>query len=77
VLDARRRPSLLYFSHFATRTVDNIVDLYAAKPNIRPESRFLFTPFAFDAPVRGVPAVISSKMFLICQNSTLSQKTLS
>jgi len=59
VLDARRRPSLLYFSHFATRTVDSIVDLYAAKPNIRPESRFLFTPFAFDAPVRGVPVGMS------------------
>jgi len=30
VLDARRRPSRLYFLHFATRTVYNIVDLYAA-----------------------------------------------
>ena len=27
---ARRRPSRLYFSHFATRTVYNAVDLYAA-----------------------------------------------
>ena len=52
VLDAPRRPSRLCFSHFATRTVDNTVDLYAAKPDIRPESRFLFTPPAFDAPVR-------------------------
>jgi len=26
---ARRRPSQLYFSHFATRTVNNTVDLYA------------------------------------------------
>ena len=43
VLDARRRPSRLYFSHFATRTVDNTVDLYAAKPDIRLESRFLPT----------------------------------
>ena len=25
------------FSHFATRTVDSTVDLYAAKPYIRPE----------------------------------------
>jgi len=55
VLDARRRPSRLCFSHFATRTVDNTVDLYAAKPDIRLESRFLPTPPAFDAPVRGVP----------------------
>jgi len=42
------------FSHFATRTVDNTVDLYAVKPDIRPESRFLPMPSAFDAPVRGV-----------------------
>ena len=40
VLDARRRPPRLCFSQFATRTVDNTVDLYAAKPDIRPESRF-------------------------------------
>jgi len=59
VLDARRRPSQLYCSHFATRTVDNTVDLYAAKPDIRPESRFLPTPFAFDAPVMEVPVEIS------------------
>ena len=52
-LDACRRSSRLYYSHFATRTVDNTVDLYAAKPDIRPESRFLPTPPAFDAPVRG------------------------
>jgi len=43
VLDSRRRPSRLYFSHFATRTVDNTVDLYAAKSDIRPESRFFPT----------------------------------
>ena len=56
VLDARRRPSRLYFSHFATRTVDNTVDhLYAAKPDIRSESRFLPTPPAFDAPLGGFP----------------------
>jgi len=55
VLDARRRPSRLYFSHFATRnvTVDNTVDLYAAKSDIRSESRFLPTSPAFDASVRG------------------------
>ena len=56
---ARRRPSRLYFSHFATRTVDNTVDLYAAKPDVRPESRFLPTPPAFDAPVKGIPVGIS------------------
>jgi len=54
VLDACRCPSRLYFSHFATRTVDNTVDLYAAKPDIRSESRFFPTPPAFDAPFRGV-----------------------
>ena len=59
MLDARRRPSRLCFSKFATRTVDNTVDLYAAKPDIRPESRFLPTPPALDAPVRGVPVGIS------------------
>ena len=59
VLDARRRRSRLCFSQFATPTVDNTVDLYAAKPDIRPESRILPTPPAFDAPVRGVPVGIS------------------
>ena len=56
MLDARRRPSRLCFSQFATRTVDNTVDLYAAKPDVRPESHFLPTPPAFDAPVRGFPS---------------------
>jgi len=51
VLDACCRSSRLSFSHFATRTVDNTVDLYAAKPDIRPESCFLPTPTAFDVPV--------------------------
>jgi len=59
VLDALRRPSWLCFSQFATRTVDNTADMYAAKPDIRPESRFLPTPTAFDAPVRGIPVGIS------------------
>ena len=58
MLDARRRPSQLCFSQFATRMVDYTIDLYAAKPDIRPESRFLPTPPAFDAPVRGVPVGI-------------------
>ena len=66
MLDARRRPSRLCVSHFATRMVDNI-DLYAAKPDIRPESRFLPTSPAFDAPVRGVPVGI-----LLCR---LARKT--
>jgi len=59
VLDACRRSSRLCFSHFATRTVDNTVDLYAAKPGIRPESRFLPTPPAFDVPIREVPVGVS------------------
>ena len=59
VLDAHHRPLWLCFSQFATHTVDNTVDLYAAKPDIRPESRFLPTPPACDAPVRGVPIGIS------------------
>ena len=37
VLDARCRPSRLCFSQFATPTVENTVDLYAAKPGIHPE----------------------------------------
>ena len=64
LLNACRRPSRLCFSHFATRTVDNTVDLYAAKPDIRPESRFLPTPPAFDAPVRGVSVGISPPRLL-------------
>ena len=61
---ARRSPlaavcSGFVFSQFATRTVDNTVDLYAAKSDIRPESRFLPTPPAFDAPVRRVSVAIS------------------
>ena len=59
VFDACRRSSRLCFSHFATHTVDNTVDLYAAKPDIRPELRFLPTPPAFDVPVRAVPVGIS------------------
>ena len=58
-LDACRGSSRLYFSHFATRTVDNTVDLYAAKPDIRSESRFSPTPPAFDAPVMGIAVGIS------------------
>ena len=57
-LDACRRSSQLCFLQFAIRTVDNTVDLYATKPYIRPESRFLPTPPAFDIPVRWVPVRI-------------------
>ena len=35
ITNACRRSLRLCFSHFATRTVDNTVDLYAAKPDIR------------------------------------------
>jgi len=56
---ARRRPSRLYFSHFATRTVYNTIDLYAVYAAIFVQNRvFLPTPPAFDAPVRGVPVGI-------------------
>ena len=58
---ARCCPSRLCFSQFATCTVDNTVDLYTAKPDIRPESRFLPTPPAFDATVRGVHVGISPR----------------
>ena len=57
-MSARRLPAFvaaLFFTLRDSYTVDNTVDLYAAKPDIRPESRFLRTPPAFDAPVRGVP----------------------
>jgi len=36
------------FSHFPTRTVDNTVDLYAAKPDIRPE--LLCLPHLYSTP---------------------------
>ena len=51
MLDVRHRPSRLCFSHFATRTVDNTVDLYATMPAIRQESHFCPTSAAFDVPV--------------------------
>ena len=56
VLDARRRLSRLYFSHFATRTVDNTVDLYALKSDIRPESRFCLPHLHSTPPLEGFPS---------------------
>ena len=59
---ARHRPSRLYFSHFAARTVYNTVDLSVCGvcSDIRSESRFFLpTPPAFNAPVRGVSVGIS------------------
>ena len=57
------RPNFVAALFFTLRdsvlSVENTIDLYAAKPDIRPESRFLPTPPAFDAPVRGVPLGIS------------------
>jgi len=67
-LDACRRSSRLYFSHFATRTVDNIVDLYAAKPDTRQKSSFLPTPPAFDAPVNVVSVGISPSRLALKKN---------
>ena len=61
MLDARGRSSRLYFFlQFATRTVDNTVDLYAVYAAIFVQNRVLPTPPAFDAPVRGVPVGISA-----------------
>ena len=40
------------FSHFATRTVYNTVDLYAVYAAIFVQNRVFATPPAFDAPVR-------------------------
>ena len=61
VLDTRRRPSRLCFWHFATRMVDNTVDLYAVISEASYSSRMAFLPTTpvFDALVRGVPVRIS------------------
>ena len=47
---ARRRSSRLCFSQFATRTVDNTVDLYAAKPDIRQKSQIFVQNRVFCLP---------------------------
>ena len=49
-LDACRRPSGLYFSHFGTRTVYNTVDLYGVYAVIFVQNRVFAYP-----TVRGVP----------------------
>jgi len=41
---ARRRPSRLYFSHFATRTVYNTIDLYAVCAAIFVQNRVFCLP---------------------------------
>ena len=56
MLDACRRSSRLCFSHFATRTVDNTVDLYAAKPDIRQELRFWAPHLHSTSPLGGFPS---------------------
>jgi len=56
VLDACRRLSQLCLSYFATRTVDNTVDLHVAKPNIRPESRFCLLHLHSTPPLWGFPS---------------------
>ena len=55
------RRGFVFHSSRLVYTVDNTVhvDLYAAKPDIRPESRFFAYPPAFDAPVRGFPVGMS------------------
>ena len=41
------------FSQLATRAVDNPIDLYAAKPDIRPESRFCLPHLHSTPPLGG------------------------
>ena len=73
VLDACRRSSRLCFSQLATRADD--VDLYAAKTDIRPESRFLPTPPAFDALVRGFPSEYCHPVW--CEKTRMTRSTRS
>jgi len=56
VHDARLRPSRLYFSHFATRTVDNDNTVCSeARYSFRLQNRvFLPTPPALTPPLRGL-----------------------
>ena len=50
---ARRRPSRLYFSHFATRTVYNTVDLYAVYAAIFVQNRVFCLPNMHSTPPLG------------------------
>jgi len=50
---ARRRPSRLYFSHFATRTVYNTVDLYAVYAAIFVQNRIFCLPHLHSTPPLG------------------------
>jgi len=50
---ARRRPSRLYFSHFATRTVYNTVDLYAVYAAIFVQNRVFSLPHLHSTPPLG------------------------
>jgi len=50
---ARRRPSRLYFSHFATRTVYNTVDLYAVYAAIFVQNRVFCLPNMHSTPLLG------------------------
>jgi len=47
---ARRRPSRLYSSHFATRTVYNTVDLYAVYAAIFVQNRVFAYPICIRRP---------------------------
>ena len=49
----RSPPSVEAVFQFTTRMVDNTVDLYAAKPDICPESRFLPTHLHSTSPLEG------------------------
>ena len=53
LLDARRRPSRLCFSHFATRTVDNSVDLYMQRSHIFVQNRVFCLPHLHSTPPLG------------------------
>ena len=55
---ARRRPSRLYFSHFATRTAYNTVDLYAVYAAIFVQNRvFCLLNLHLTPPLGGFPSV--------------------
>jgi len=56
VLDACRRPSRLCFTHFAARTVDDTVDVYAAKPDIPPQSHYCLPHLHSTPPLEEFPS---------------------